>query len=296
VAPDDELTRTQLAPPVPAKRHRYHCPMRWGDMDAQDHVNNAYYLDYLQEARVDYLLSGPPALQRLLATGVLVVSHQVEYLRPLRFGNRPLTIDLWVDALGGSRFVIGYHVYDGEHLVARARTGAVPYDLASNTLRRLTPDERSLLSELLDPAEPLRALPRTALPTAGAIHRFPLFVRWSDLDSYGHVNNVKFFDYVQEARIAMIDDTVGWSDGAVWLVVRQDLEYLRPMDFATTPYEVASVVAAIGNRSYRLAVEIRDASSGIVYATARTVVVGVAPLTDAARTALSRWGPALSTL
>ena len=58
--------------------------MRWGDMDAQGHINNAAYLDYLQEARVCYLLGGPPALQNLLATGVLVVSHQVEYLQPDR--------------------------------------------------------------------------------------------------------------------------------------------------------------------------------------------------------------------
>ena len=37
--------------------------MRWGDMDAQGHVNNAAYLDYLQEARVHFLLTGPPAMQ-----------------------------------------------------------------------------------------------------------------------------------------------------------------------------------------------------------------------------------------
>jgi acyl-CoA thioester hydrolase len=26
-------------------------------------------------------------------------------------------------------------------------------------------------------------------------------MRWGDLDAYGHVNNVRFFDYFQEARI-----------------------------------------------------------------------------------------------
>ena len=63
--------------------HGYRCPMRWGDMDAQGHVNNAAYLDYLQEARVDFLLSGPPVMHDLLESGVLVVSHQVEYLAPI---------------------------------------------------------------------------------------------------------------------------------------------------------------------------------------------------------------------
>ena len=65
--------------------HRYVCPMRWGDMDAQAHVNNAAFVDYLQEARVDFLLTGPPVMHDLLDTGVLVVQHQIEYLRPVRF-------------------------------------------------------------------------------------------------------------------------------------------------------------------------------------------------------------------
>ena len=82
--------------------------MRWGDMDAQGHVNNAAYLDYLQEARVAFLLSGSPVLHHLLDSGILVVSHQLEYLKPVSFSDRPLIIDLWLDAIGGSRFSIGY--------------------------------------------------------------------------------------------------------------------------------------------------------------------------------------------
>jgi acyl-CoA thioester hydrolase len=69
--------------------------MRWGDMDAQGHVNNAAYVDYLQEARVGFLFSGPPVLHQLLESGTLVVSHQLEYLRPIMFSERPLTINLW---------------------------------------------------------------------------------------------------------------------------------------------------------------------------------------------------------
>ena len=261
--------------------------MRWGDMDAQGHVNNAAYLDYLQEARVDFLLSGPPVLQELLSTGVLVVSHQVEYLRPIVFSDTPLQVELWVDALGGSRFVVGYDILDGGRLAARARTAAVPFDLAGNSLRRLTSDERSLLGDWLAPADPLPDLPKVAIGDKG--HRSPLSVRWSDLDSYGHVNNVKFFDYVQESRIAVLADTVEWGAEDVWLVVRQDLEYRRPMDFRTEPYEVASAVSHIGNRSFRLAAEIRDPDSGTVFATARTILVGSAPLDGRARSALARW-------
>ena len=263
------------------------CQMRWGDMDAQGHVNNAAYLDYLQEARVAFLLSGPPALHRLLESGTLVVSHQLEYLRPIIFSERPLIIDLWVDAIGGSRFSIGYEVNDGHGLAARARTGIVPFDLASNALRRLTTEERDVLGRALAPAEPLRPLPK--VDVLGDHHRYPLRVRWSDLDSYGHVNNVKYYDYIQEARISLVNDTVGWEPEAVWMVVRQDLEYLKPIDFRIEPYEVGTAVSAIGNRSFTLAAEIRDPTSSTVYATARTVVVGVSSLSADQRLALKKW-------
>ena len=106
--------------------HVYHCPTRWGDMDAQGHINNAAYVDYLQEARVDFLLAGPPEGRALLDDGVLVVSHQVEYRRPISFSDRPLVINLWVDQIGGSRFTIGYDVFDGDDLAARARSGPGP--------------------------------------------------------------------------------------------------------------------------------------------------------------------------
>jgi acyl-CoA thioester hydrolase len=267
--------------------YTHSCPMRWGDMDAQGHVNNAAYLDYLQEARVAFLLSGSPVLHRLLDSGVLVVNHQLEYVKPVIFSDRPLTTNLWVDAIGGSRFSIGYEVYDGADLAARARTGVVPFDLASNALRRLTTEERKLLGRAVAAAEPLRPVPKVPVPVDR--HRYPLTVRWSDMDSYGHVNNVKYYDYVQEARISLVSDTVGWAPEAVWMVVRQDLEYLKPIDFRVEPYEVGTAIAMIGNRSFTVTAEISDPISSTVYATARTVVVGVSALTADQRSALHRW-------
>jgi acyl-CoA thioester hydrolase len=275
-------------------RFRYRCPMRWGDLDAQGHVNNAVYLDYLQEARVEFLLDGPPIMHDLLATGVLVVAHQVEYLRPLAFDTTPVEIELWVQAVGGSRFEIGYDVNHQGRLVGRARTGAVPFDLVTGRLRRLLPDEREQLAVWRDAAEPLRSL--TAAPAGRDAHRFALRVRWSDLDSYGHVNNVKFFDYIQEARLALMAEALGFAGpdlgtGEIWVVARQDVEYLRPLDFRREAYEVATTVAALGNRSFTLGVELRDPllDTRNAYATARTIVVGPATLTDDQRGALSRW-------
>ena len=261
-------------------------------MDAQGHVNNAAYVDYLQEARVDFLVSGSPVLQQMLETGVLVASHQVEYLRPIRaFGNRLLDVDLWVDSVGASRFVVGYELFDENSLAARARTTLVPFNLVTDALRRLTDEERRLLSARVAPAEPLSPVP--PIRWHGNDHCFPLRVRWSDLDSYGHANNVKYYDYIQEARIAFMVANVRWPSehnaGDVWMVVRQDVEYRKPVDFRSELYEVGTVVAHLGNRSVTLAAEIRDPITRAVYASARTIMVGQAPLTDEQRAALGPW-------
>ena len=272
------------AGPRGAERRRYDCPVRWGDLDAQGHVNNGAFVDYLQEARVHFLLTGPPAVAALLDTGVLVVSHQVEYLRPVGLTDA-VQIALWVDAVGGSRFVIGYDLRDGGELAARARTALVPFDLAGNALRRLTAEERSWLREQLAPAEPLRALAEVGVRGRELV--VPLPVRWSDLDAYGHVNNVKFYDYVQQARIALIDRTVGWSPEDIWMVARQNVQYRAPLDHRLEPYAVATWVTAVGNRSFTLAAEVRDPGAGAVYATAATVVVGTRSLTADQRAALS---------
>lgn len=266
--------------------YSYDCPLRWGDMDAQAHINNAAFVDYLQEARVAFLHAGPPAMRELLDSGVIVAGHQVEYLAPVVFSDRPLRIELWVDAVGAGRFVIGYHVLDGDQLAVRARTVATPFDLARNALRRLTPDERAFLTEHLAPAEPLRAVGSGKINLTGVGHRHPVRVRWSDLDSYGHVNNVRYYDYIQEARIAMVADQLG--EGARWVVVRQDLDYLRPIDFAVEPYRAETVVTEIGNRSVTLAAELRD-GDGTRYAAARTVLVADRPIDAEQRAAFSRW-------
>ena len=276
--------------PGTGPRFVYSSPRRWGDLDAQGHLNNAVYLDHLQDARVAFLHAGEQGLADLLRTGVLVVAHEVEYLAPVEHGPDPLTVSTWIDALGASRFVVGYEILDGATLAARARTTLVPFDLDQGRVRRLNEVERAAFEGYLDPAEPLRPLAKTR-PGEGAA-RYPLTVRWSDLDAYGHVNNVKFYDYIQEARIAVMVEALHWRSEDVWVVARQDLEYRRPMDFRAAPYEVRTCVTALGRRSFTLAADIRDSTDGTVFATARTVVVGTSPLTEEERAALARWAPA----
>lgn len=124
-------------------------------------------------------------------------------------------------------------------------------------------------------------------------HCYSCRVRWSDVDAFGHVNNVKYFEYVQEARIgfmnSLAEDTL--SGDSTWVVARQDVEYKRPMVFRADPYQIRTRVTRIGRSSYELRADIVDGD--VLMSRARTVVVAFdqasqrsRPMTDAERAAL----------
>ena len=62
--------------------HTYAMPIRWGDMDAMWHVNNAVYFRYIESARIAWFESlGFVADPR--GTGPVVVNASCTFLRPL---------------------------------------------------------------------------------------------------------------------------------------------------------------------------------------------------------------------
>ncbi|TCC55269.1 acyl-CoA thioesterase [Kribbella pittospori] len=117
----------------------------------------------------------------------------------------------------------------------------------------------------------------------------PVLVRWSDIDSYDHVNNVRYFDYLQEARIAFLGEVLGvtgdvFAEHSV-VLVSQTVDYLRPIMLRHPPYDVDVWVDAVGTTSYTLGSWIVDRSgeSEDVYAKAVSVLVATDPDTHAKR-------------
>ena len=65
-------------------------------------------------------------------------------------------------------------------------------------------------------------------------HVYECPVRWADLDALGHVNNVVYVDYLQEARVDMFRSHAGlpareMEDGLV--VARTQVRYREPLLF-----------------------------------------------------------------
>ncbi|EST21582.1 hypothetical protein N566_27375 [Streptomycetaceae bacterium MP113-05] len=106
-------------------------------------------------------------------------------------------------------------------------------------------------------------------------HTFECTLRWSDMDAFGHVNNVVFLRYLEEARIdfmfrlARRADSGAFTGGSV--VARHEVDYLRPLVHRHEPVTVETWVTKAGAASTTLTYEIKDA--GTVYVRAKTVVV-----------------------
>lgn len=139
--------------PSPATRYSYHCPMRWSDMDAYGHVNNVMFLTYLEEARVDMLLTlGTESGAKALASGVLVSHHEIDYHRPLVYHPSGVDIQLWCSAIKGATFDMRYEVCDDTTVFATAASRLVCFDLTANRPRRVSPEERAFLERYLEPS------------------------------------------------------------------------------------------------------------------------------------------------
>ncbi|WP_055629940.1 acyl-CoA thioesterase [Streptomyces hirsutus] len=100
------------------------------------------------------------------------------------------------------------------------------------------------------------------------IYRCPL--RWADMDAYGHVNNVVFLRYLEEARIDFLfRPDKDFQQGSV--VARHEIDYKRQLVHRHAPVDIELWVTQIRAASFTLAYEVKDGDQ--VYVQASTVIV-----------------------
>ena len=69
-------------------------------------------------------------------------------------------------------------------------------------------------------------------------HVYECPMRWADMDLQGHVNNVVYVDYLQEARVDLL--RVHARDGLAeaLVVVRHEVHYRAPLTFRFRPVSI----------------------------------------------------------
>jgi acyl-CoA thioester hydrolase len=114
--------------------------VRWGDLDAFGHVNNATYLVYAQEARF--------AWSKMLE--MVVARAEVDFIAPIYTGDIYIDVEIWVHKIGNSSFALTYEMKNGDELVARVKTVQVTVSMDTKKSRPINDAEREFLTKYLE--------------------------------------------------------------------------------------------------------------------------------------------------
>jgi len=83
--------------------HITRIPIRWGDMDAMRHVNNAVYFRYMEQARIEWFSSIDLGPDMFSGEGPVVVNAHCSFLQQLKFPGE-IEVLTYVGAPGRSSF------------------------------------------------------------------------------------------------------------------------------------------------------------------------------------------------
>lgn len=110
-------------------------------------------------------------------------------------------------------------------------------------------------------------------------HSVEITVRFHDLDAFGHVNNARYLNYLEMARLGYVTDVCGW-DGTLGtlgvIVANVNIDYKKPI-FLGDALRIYTRVSRLGNKSFELEYVFEVTPHGTqtpqVAATARTTMV-----------------------
>jgi len=113
-------------------RHRTTLQVRFRDIDAFGHVNNAVFFSYVELARIRYLLDVLQPEQTFDRLPLILARVELDYRSPITFGQEVL-VDTRVDRIGRTSFSMSHRMtaQPGGRLVGDVRTVLVSYHYPS---------------------------------------------------------------------------------------------------------------------------------------------------------------------
>ena len=111
--------------------HTSKIAIRFADVDAMGHVNNAIYLNYFEQARMQFFQAVIRGDWDWKRDGIVLARNEVDYMRPLLLQDHVL-IDTHVEKIGSKSLTFAYEVYDesdaGRVVYAKGRSVIVSFD------------------------------------------------------------------------------------------------------------------------------------------------------------------------
>ena len=141
-------------------RHRTVLEVRFRDIDAFRHVNNAAFFTYIEQARIRYLID-TLRLEAVERLPLILAAVQIDFRAPILFGQTA-EIGTRVDWIGTTSLSMSHEIDAAGRLAAEARTVLVTYDYESERPIRVPDPWRAAFAdwegrELARPTEPAAA-------------------------------------------------------------------------------------------------------------------------------------------
>jgi acyl-CoA thioester hydrolase len=125
--------------------------VRWDDLDAFGHVNNAKYLTFVQEARFLWATEEFSAAMRESSLIEMVVARaEIDFIEPIYDGGRFVDVEISIEKIGNSSFNMLFTVSDEGKVFAKVKTVQVAVSLETKKSRPLTDKEREFLTKYLE--------------------------------------------------------------------------------------------------------------------------------------------------
>lgn len=131
--------------------HEKRIEIRWRDVDAYRHVNNAVYATYLEECRDEWIGA---ALRGAGDPWDFVLARvAIDFRRELRLEDEEVLVRCRLTRVGRSSLTLGEEVRTrGGEVAAESEAVIVAWERGSGRSRPLTEAERGAFGRLLEPA------------------------------------------------------------------------------------------------------------------------------------------------
>ena len=122
--------------------------VRFRDIDAMGHVNNAVYATYIEQARTEYYRDVLTA--DLSGTSTVLASLSIDFRRAVELTDRTVTVSIDVAELGRTSITMTHEVRTGGQVVADAEATIVTLDPDSGEPTPIPDEQRSAMTSYHD--------------------------------------------------------------------------------------------------------------------------------------------------
>ena len=104
-------------------------------------------------------------------------------------------------------------------------------------------------------------------------HSFPIQLRFTDADQFGHINNTAYFQYYDTAKIDYIRKVCGIPNGKYAIFAVHVEADFRAQVFSTAHVEVETAIAEVGKKSFTLLQRLIDIKTHEIKCVGKTIMV-----------------------